>query len=140
MPFVPTCLTCLCALRACLPSCLKLLHAYVPTCLRAYEPKFFTRLRAYMRIYIFHAYMPLCLKLFRTYVCSFPTCLCAYNHSQHIYWGSPLYLVLLGFFWIIWLFIPFKTPKQTLRSRTAYPNPLLCGFVISTAAYIETII
>ena len=36
VPFVPTCLTCLCALRAYVPSCLKLIRAYVPTCLRAF--------------------------------------------------------------------------------------------------------
>ena len=70
--FVSMCLTCLCALRAYVPSCVKLLRAYVPACLkllRAYVPLFFTCLRAYVRLYIFfHAYVPLCLKLFRTYV------------------------------------------------------------------------
>ena len=30
VPFVPTCLPCLCALRAYVPSCLKLIGAYVP--------------------------------------------------------------------------------------------------------------
>ena len=50
MPFVPTCLTCLCTLRAYVSSCLKLLRAYVPACpyfSRADVPSFFTCLRAY---------------------------------------------------------------------------------------------
>ena len=82
VPFVPTCftyLTCLCALRAYLPSCLKLIRAYVPTCLRAYGS---TCLRAL----IFH--MPTCLHFSRAYV---PTT------THKIYWGSLLYLALLFF-------------------------------------------
>ena len=41
---------------------------------------------------------------------------------------------------IIWSFIPFKTPKQTPAYKTAYPNPILCGFCTSTVACTETII
>ena len=109
MSFVPTCLTCLCTLRAYVPSCLKLLRAFVPcvtTCLRAFVPQItttclhalhyyvptclkllraliFTCLRAYVPIYIFQAYVPLCHKLFRSYVRSFFTCLRG-NISQNI--------------------------------------------------------
>ena len=39
VPFVPTCLTCLCALRAYapyVPTCLRALNYYLPTCLRAF--------------------------------------------------------------------------------------------------------
>ena len=61
VPFVPTCVTCLCALRAYVPSCLKLLRAYVPTCLRA-----------------LNYYVSTCLGTFRTYVPYIPTCLCVY--------------------------------------------------------------
>ena len=42
--------------------------------------------------------------------------------------------------WIIWLFIPFKTPKQTPASKTVYPYPILWGFVIWTSICAETVI
>ena len=132
--YVPTYLTCLCALRAYVPSCFKSLGAYVPfvptclTCLRVCVPSFFTCLRAYMRIYIFHAYVPLCLKLFRTYLRSFFTSLGSYNHSQNIL-RFIFISCIAAFSRIIWRFIPFKTPKQTPASKTAYPNPILWGFL-----------
>ena len=134
--------------------CLHVLHAYVlmrltclyalyvpqiTTCLRAYIPSFFTCLRAYMRVYIFQPYVPLCLKLFRTYVRSFFSGLCAYNYSQNIFRFTSIPCIAV-FFWIIWPFIPSKTLKQTPASKTAYPNPILRGFFISSTAYTETII
>ena len=131
MPYAPTCQ---CALRA--------YASYVPqitTWLRAYIPSFFTCLRAYMRIHIFPAYVPLCLKLFRTYVRSFFSGLCAYNYSQNIFRFTSIPCIAV-FFWIIWPFIPSKTLKQTPASKTAYPNPILRGFFISSTAYTETII
>ena len=148
MPYAPMRLTCLRAfvpqittcLRAYIPTCLKLLRAYVPqttTFLRAYVLSFFTCLRAYMRIYIFYAYVPLCLKLFRTYVCSFFTCLSTYNHSQNIMRFTSI-LCIAVFFWVIRPFIPFKTPKQTPAFKTAYSNPVLWVFFISSTAYTET--
>ena len=75
MPFVPTCLTCLCALRACLPSCLKLLHAYVPTCLRAYVPTS----PNFSRVYV----------LTCEYIFFMPTCLCALNYFVPTYVHFP---------------------------------------------------
>ena len=124
-------LLCLHALHAYVLMRLTCLYAlYVPqitTCLRAYIPSFFTCLRAYMRIYIFYAYVPLCLKLFRTYLPSFFTCLRAYNHSQNIL--RFIFIPCIAVFsWIFWPFIPFKIPKQTPASKTAYPNPVLRGF------------
>ena len=134
--------------------CLHVLHAYVlmrltclyalyvpqiTTCLRAYIPSFFTCLRACMRVYIFQPYVPLCLKLFRTYVRSFFSGLCAYNYSQNIFRFTSIPCIAV-FFWIIWPFIPSKTLKQTPASKTAYPNPILRGFFISSTAYTETII
>ena len=122
LPYVST------YLRAFVPqitTCLRALNYYVPTCLkllRAYVPSFFTCLGACMRIYIFYAYVPLCLKWFRTYVCSFFTCLRAYNRSQNILSFTSI-LCIAVFFWVIRPFIPFKTPKQTPASKTAYPNP-----------------
>ena len=135
-PYVPTCLR---ASNYYVPTCLCALNYYVLTCLRAYVPSFFTCLRAYMRIYIFHAYVPLYLKLFRTYVPSFFKCLRAYNHSQNILRFTSIPCIAV-FLWIIWPFIPFKTPKETPASKTAYPNPILWGFFISSTAYTETII
>ena len=70
VPFVPTCLTCLCTLRAFVPSCLKLL-------LRAYVPYITTWLRAlnyYVPLFL-RAYMPMCLYIF--FKCA---CLCAINY------------------------------------------------------------
>ena len=131
---------CLCALRAYMPSCFKLLSAYVPTCLKLLCAYVSTYLRANVRLYIFfHAYVPSCLKLFRVYVHSFSTCLHAYNHSQNILSITSIPCIAV-FLWIIWSFIPYKTPKQTPASKTAYLNPILWGFVISTGACTETII
>ena len=82
MPFVPTYLTYLCALRAYVPLCHELICAYVPTCfklLRAYMP---TCLRAL----IFH--VPMCLHFSHAYV---PTT----THKIHS--DSLLYLALLFF-------------------------------------------
>ena len=112
----------------------------MPTCLRAYVPLFFTCLRAYVRLYIlFHAYVPSCLKLFRAYVRPFLTCLRACNHSQNILRLTSIPCIAV-FLWIIWPFIHFKTPKQTPASKTAYLNPILWGFVISTRACTDTIL
>ena len=61
VPYVRTCLTCLCALRAYVPSCLKLLRTFVPTCLRTlnyYVPTCLSYLRA-LREYVL--YVPTCL-------------------------------------------------------------------------------
>ena len=136
-------LLCLHALHAYVLMRLTCLYAlYVPqitTCLRAYIPSFFTCLRACMRVYIFQPYVPLCLKLFRTYVRSFFLGLCAYNYSQNIFRFTSIPCIAV-FFWIIWPFIPSKTLKQTPASKTAYPNPILRGFFISSTAYTETII
>ena len=125
--YVPTCLTCLCALRAYVPlffTCLRAFIFHVPTCLRTY-------------IYISHAYVPSCLILFCAYVRSFFTCLRAYNHSQNILRLTSLPYTAV-FLWIVWPFIPFKTPKQTPASKTAYLNPISWGFVVSTGACTET--
>ena len=86
VPFVPTCLTCLCALRAYVPTCLKLLRAYVPTCLkllRAYMPTCLKLLRAYVPTYLelLRAYVPTYPHFSRAYVLTcvyiffIPTCL-----------------------------------------------------------------
>ena len=68
--FVSMCLTCLCALRAYVPSCVKLLRAYVPACLK-----------------LLRAYVPTCPYFSRAYVLTcvyiyffMPTCLCASNY------------------------------------------------------------
>ena len=155
MPFVASCLTCLLALRAYgpdVPTCLKLLCAYVLTCLtclwalrtylpkllgdymltclrflRAYVPLFFTCLRAYVRLSIFfHAYVPSWLKLFRA-------------HSENILRLTSVHCIAVSL-WIIWPFILFKNLKQTPSSKTAYLNPILWGFIISTSACTKTII
>ena len=132
MPDLPMRLTCLRASNYYAPTCLRALNYYVPTCpyfSRVYVRSFFTCLLAYVRIYIyiFHAYVPLCLKLFRAYARSFFTCLRAYNHSQNIL-RFTFIPCIAAFLWIIWPFIPFKTPKQTPASKTAYLNPILWGF------------
>ena len=99
-----------------------------------------TYLRAYLRLYIFfHANVPSCLKLFHVYVHSFSTCLHAYNHSQNILSIISIPCIAV-FLWIIWSFIPYKIPKQTPASKSAYLNSILWGFVISTGAWTETII
>ena len=139
----PYVLTCLKLLRVYVPMYLKLLRAYVPMCpyfSRGSVPSFFTCLGAYVRLYIFfHAYVPSCLKLFCVYKRSFLTCLRSYNHCQNILRLTSIRCIAV-FLWIIWPFIPFKTPKQTPASKTAYLNPILWGFVISTGACTETII
>ena len=85
VPFVPTCLTCLCTLRAlnyyvptclhalhyCVPTCLLALNYYVPTCLSClrpspvYMPLNFTCLRGNLNTLI---YVPTCPLLLRAYV------------------------------------------------------------------------
>ena len=75
---------------------------------------------AYVPIYIFRASVPSCLKLFPAYVRSFVMCLRAYNHSQNI-----LRLTFI---------------HRTFASKTAYLNPNLWGFVISSGAWAETTI
>ena len=75
MPFVPTCLSCLRALRAYVPMCLKLVRVYVPPCLRAL---------------IFH--VTTCLHV--------PTCLRAYNYSQNILRLTSVPCIAV-FLWII---------------------------------------
>ena len=85
------------------------------------------------------AYVPSSVKLLRAYVRSFFTCLRAYNHSQKILRLTSI-LRIAVLLWIIWPFIPFKTPKQAPASKTAYPSPILWGFVISTGACAETIL
>ena len=106
-----TCLSRLLALRAYVPSCLRLLDSYVSSC----------------------------LKLFRVYVRSFFRCLLAYNDSQNILRLTSITCIAV-FFWIIWPVVHFKTSKQTPASKTAYLNPILWDFVISTGACTETII
>ena len=136
---VPRCLTCLCTLRAYVPTCLKLLGAYVPTCpyfLPAYVPSFFTCL------YIF--LMPPCLHAINYFVSTYAHFSRAYVEISHkIYWGSLLHLLyscIAVFLWIIWPFIPLKTPKQTPVSKTVYHNPILWVFFISTGVCTERII
>ena len=128
--YVLTCLTCLWALRTYLPTCRKLLRDYMLTCLRflrAYVPLFFTCLRAYVRLSIFfHAYVPSWLKLFRA-------------HSENILRLTSVHCIAVSL-WIIWPFILFKNLKQTPSSKTAYLNPILWGFIISTSACTKTII
>ena len=122
VPFVPTCLTCLCILRAYVPSCLKLLRAYVPSCLklplRAYVPTclkllrvlIFTCLRAYLPIHIFQAYVPSCHKLFRSYVRSFFTCL-RENTSQNILRLTSILCIAVSL-WIMLTLHSIKNPKR----------------------------
>ena len=86
VPFVPTCLTCLCTLRALnyyVPTCLHALHYCVPTCLLAlnyYVPTYLSCLRPSP------VYMPLnftCLRGNLNTLISVPTCpllLRAYVH------------------------------------------------------------
>ena len=160
-PYVPACLR---GWNYYVLTCPKLLRAYVPTCLRAYVSTRLKLLRAYVptSLKLLRAYVPTYPHFSRVYVlkCVYiffmPTCLCALNYfvpmcahfsrayvpttTHKIYWGSLLYLVLLFFFWIIWPFIPFKTPKQTPAFKTAYLSPNLRGFVTSTAASAETTI
>ena len=171
MPFVPTCVTCLRALCAyapyvptclrasnyyvpmCLralnyyvPTCLRALNYYVPTCLRAYAPTWLKLLRAYVPtrqrtfIYIFHAYVPSCLKLFRVYVHSFSTCLNASNHSQNILSITSIPCIAV-FLWIIWSFIPYKTPKQTPASKTSILKLqtliLSCGILLFQLVHVQ---
>ena len=129
--------SCLKLLLAYVPAYLKLLSVYVPTCvklLRVYVPY------VLMCIYIF--FVPTCLCALSDFVPACAHCSCAYvpTATQKIYWGSLLYLVLLFFLWIIWHFIPFKTPKQTPDSEISYPNPILLGFIISTSACAETVV
>ena len=133
-------LTCLCAL-----------NYYVPKCLRAYVTWVTTFLRAnvltcphFSRAYIFlHAniyfrgYLPSCLKSFHTYSYSFFTCLLASQNILSLI-STPRIVVFL---WIIWLFISFKTPKQSLMLLKLHtPNPILWSFGISTGSCTETII
>ena len=85
VPFVPTCLTCLCTLRAlnyyvptclhalhyCVPTCLLALNYYLPTCLSClrpspvYMPLNFICLRGNLNTLI---YVPTCPLLLRAYV------------------------------------------------------------------------
>ena len=131
VPYVPSYLK---LLRAYVPARLRTLNYDVPMCMRALI--FHDLIYAYVPIYIFRAYEPLCLKLFRAYMRSFFACLRAYNHSQNILWPTSIPRIVV-FLWIIWL---FKTQKQRPAYKTAYSNPILCGFAISTGACTETII
>ena len=106
LPFVPTCLTCLRFSSYYVPTCLKLLRTYVPS---------FSRAFMCLRDNIYSS----CLKLFRAYVRSFFNCLRACNQSQSILRLTSITLIV-AFLWIIWSFVPFKTPKQTPSSKTAY--------------------
>ena len=54
---------------------------------------------------------------------------------SHLFYGTPP-----SDCFCIWPFIPFKNPKQTPASKTAYLNLILWGFVISAGASTETII
>ena len=69
----------------------------------------------------------------------FPQCLRAYNHAENILRLTTIPRITF-FLWIIWPFIPFKTPKQTPASKTVYPYPILWGFVIWTSTCAETVI
>ena len=77
--FVSMCLTCLCALRAYVPSCVKLLRAYVPACLKLLRALIFhvpTCLRAF--IYIFsclRAFVPQIISRLRALIFNVLTCL-----------------------------------------------------------------
>ena len=126
MPCVPTCLTCLRVSNYCVPMYLHALNYYVSMCLRALIFQVPTCLRAYVPIYIFRAYMSSCLKLFRAYVRSFFMCLRVDKHSQNILRVAAIPRIAV-FLWIIWPFIPLKTPKQTLTSKIAYP---ICYWVL----------
>ena len=128
MPFVPTCLTCLSASSAYVPTCLLALNYYVPTgftlkLLHTYFPSFFAYLCANLLTCLYIFFVPLCLRVLNYFL---PTCAHlsrAYvpTTTHKIYWGS--------------LFI-----HRTLASKTAYLNPNLWGFVISSGAWAETTI
>ena len=120
VPYVPTWLRASRAYAPYVPTCLRALILHVPTCLH------FSRAYVLKCLYIF--FMPTCL---RAYARSFFTCLCAYNHSQNILRLTSISYIAV-FLWINWPLIPFKIPKQTPAPETAYPKPILWGFVIST--------
>ena len=89
--------------------------------------------------------MPTCLRALNYFV---PTALifhvlpCIQPLTKYI--EAHFYTSIAVFLWIkqstIRPFIPFKTPKQTPASKTAYLNPISWGFVISTGACTEIII
>ena len=83
MPFVPTYLTYLCALRAYVPLCHELICAYVPTCFK-----------------LLRAYVPTCPYFSRAYVPSYFTCLRAYNHSENTFRLTSIPCISV-FLWII---------------------------------------
>ena len=72
VPYVPTYLTCICALRIYVPTCLLPLNCYVPTCLRVLNYYVLICLCVYVPIYIFRAYVPFCLKILSAYNYSGP--------------------------------------------------------------------
>ena len=57
----------------------------------------------------------------------FPQCLIAYNHAENILRLTTIPRIVF-FLWIVWPFIPFKTPKQTPASKTVIPLSYLVGF------------
>ena len=101
MPFVPTCLTCLSASSAYVPTCLLALNYYVPTgftlkLLHTYFPSFFAYLCANLLTCLYIFFVPLCLRVLYFFL---PTCAHlsrAYvpTTTHKIYWGSLLYIVL----------------------------------------------
>ena len=153
MPFVPTCLTCLYALRACVPSFLKFLRAYVPTCLkllRACVPTCLKLLRAYVPKYpdFSRAYVLTCV-----YILFMPTCLCALNYfvptyayfsrayvpttTHKVYWGSFPYLVVLLFYSELFgLSFHSKTQNKLLLLKLHTPI-LSCGFFLSRPLHTQ---
>ena len=145
--YVPTCLR---ASNYYMTTCLKLLCAYETMCpyfSRASVPSFFTCLRAYMSVYIFlqiyiydiyFTYMPVYIFISCLRALIFHVLTCLQPLTKYIV--AHFYTLYCCFSLDIWPFIPFKTPKQTPASKTAYPNPILCCFAISTGACTETII
>ena len=123
VPFVSTCLTylhasrasnyyvltCLGALNYYVAMCLRALIYYVPTWLRVYVSSFFTCLYILACQYKFFTVIYLrALNHFLPTRTHFFTCLPAFNHP---FTSAPCIVVFL---WIMWPFIPFKTPKQSL--------------------------
>ena len=143
MPYVPMCLR---SSNYYVLTCLYALNYYVPKCLRAYVTWVATFLRALifhapicscMPIYIFRGYLPSCLKSFRNYSHSFFTCLRASQNILRLI-STPRIVALL---WIIWPFIPLKTPKQSLMLLKLHtPYHILWSFGISTGLCTEIII
>ena len=136
MPFVRTCLTCLCTLLAFVPqitTCLRALIFHVSTCLH------FSRVYLLTCVYIYIFFMPTCLCVLNYFVPTRALFSHAYvpTTTHKIYWGSLLYLVLLLFSGLFDLSFHSK-PQNKLLLLKLHTSILSYGVLLFQLVHAQT--